>query len=164
MNKNVTDSRRTPIDHTYPSCDRTCANLLIYPAMLSQEEITKVLHMEPTESQNKGEQVTNSSGRTRIAKSTYWEISSEPFVTSMDLRAHLDWLLDQIGAPEGNLPALQENHDVKMCVNCIWWSRAGHGGPTLWPEQMSRLANLNLECTFDVQFYTDDPDDGPSTF
>ena len=45
-----------------------------------------------------------------------------------------------------------------MTVNCIWYSRSGHGGPTLWPEDMADLARLNLECTFDVYFLSDDED------
>ncbi|WP_276207925.1 hypothetical protein [Vibrio neptunius] len=36
-----------------------------------------------------------------------------------------------------------------MTVNCNWWS-SGSAGPTLWPEQMSILAKLNLECAFDI--------------
>jgi hypothetical protein len=43
-----------------------------------------------------------------------------------------------------------------MRVNCVWWSAAGHGGPTLWPEQMAALAALNLECSFDVYFFGDE--------
>jgi hypothetical protein len=43
-----------------------------------------------------------------------------------------------------------------MNVNCVWWSRYGDGGPTLWPEQMLRLAQLNLECSFEFAYYEDD--------
>jgi hypothetical protein len=43
-----------------------------------------------------------------------------------------------------------------MTVQRIWWSATGQGGPTLWPEQMRLLAELNLECSFDVSFFGDE--------
>jgi len=72
------------------------------------------------------------------------------------LRRHLDWLLGQILPRADVLRELQETAGISMNVNCIWWSATGGGGPTLWPEQMRRLADLNLECSFDVSFYDDD--------
>jgi hypothetical protein len=63
-------------------------------------------------------------------------------------RRHLDCLLAQIEPAADALRLRQGEHGVTMTVNCIWWSRAGQGGPSLWPEQMSRMAALNLECTW----------------
>jgi hypothetical protein len=45
-----------------------------------------------------------------------------------------------------------------VSVNCIWWSRFGDGGPTLWPEQVRALADLNLECSFAFADYSDTDD------
>jgi hypothetical protein len=87
-----------------------------------------------------------------------WALSSEPHVKSKDVRAHLDWLLAQLSNSHQGLLDLQQG-EVVMGVNCPWWSLGGHGGPTLWPEQMRRLADLNLECSFDVQFYPEDDSD-----
>jgi len=53
---------------------------------------------------------------------------------------------------------LQNIPGVRMSVNCVWYSRSGHGGPTLWPEQMRVLADLNLECSFDIYFQDKDDD------
>ena len=55
--------------------------------------------------------------------------------------------------------ALQEMEGVRMGVDCIWWSAYGDGGPTLWPEQMHLLADLNLECSFSVSFFGDDEEE-----
>ncbi len=148
-------SRRTPIDHDYGTCDRTCAELLIYYSRLGHEAVTELLGLEPTSSQNQGDEIRNSIGRTRIAKVTMWALSSEPFVSSKDVRAHLDWLLERLSSSHEALRDLQQG-GAKMGVSCPWWSRGGHGGPTLWPEQMQQLADLNLECSFDVQFFPDD--------
>jgi hypothetical protein len=42
-----------------------------------------------------------------------------------------------------------------MSVNCVWWSKEGGGGPTLWPAQMRSLAELNLECSFEFADYSE---------
>jgi hypothetical protein len=68
----------------------------------------------------------------------------------------LDWLLERLQNAERSLKTIQSEADVRMTVNCVWWSASGHGGPTLWPKQMSRLSDLNVECSFDVGFYGDD--------
>jgi len=149
-------SRRTPINHSYGTCDRTCAKLLIYPSELKHEDITASLGLEPTEAHNNGDEIPTIRGTMRVAKVTFWLLSSENYVVSKDVRAHLDWLLERLSNSHDALRDLQQTHEVKMSVDCPWWSRGGHGGPALWPEQMRQLAELNLECSFEVQFYPDD--------
>ena len=39
-----------------------------------------------------------------------------------------------------------------MGIECDWWAISTRG-PTLWPEQMKIMADLNLECTFNISFY-----------
>src|SRR5690606_25699059 len=79
-------------------------------------------------------------------------------VKSLDLRRHLDWLIGMIQPHSKRLAELQQIPDVRMSVTSVWWSRSGHGGPTLWPEQMRALADMNLECDFDIYFAEDDED------
>lgn len=156
-------SRRTEVDQEYASCDRTCAVLLIYPTELRWQDVTTRLNIEPTKSQNTGDEIQNSEGRIRVAKKTMWAISSENHISSKDVRTHLDWLLKRLSSARRAILELQ-NLDVKMGVSCPWWSRSGHGGPTLWPEQMQQLVELNLECSFDVQFYPDGEGEDRGTF
>jgi hypothetical protein len=160
LNRPLFASRRTPIDHNFGTCDRTCAKLLIYPSVLRHSDVTQLLGIEPTKGRNKGDEVPTARGTIRVAKVTSWLMSSEYDVSSKDVRAHLDWLLDRLANAHDALRDLQQHHEVRMSVNCVWWSRGGHGGPTLWPEQMRQLAELNLECSFDVQFYPDDEGEG----
>jgi Domain of unknown function (DUF4279) len=118
-------------------------------------EITKRLQLEPSETSTVGEEKTSKSGRKRTAKNSVWSLSSEEHVQSRDVRRHLDWLLARL-APRGeSIAELQNVPDVRMSVNCAWYSRSGHGGPTLWPEQMRQLAELNLEVSFDIYFLRD---------
>ncbi len=149
-------SRRTSVDDTYPSCSETRAELLIYPDQLHPQKVTERLGVEPTQMNVAGSEVTNSLGRTRVIRINGWFLSSEGLVESLDTRRHIDWLLAKFEPKAAELQKLQAISGVRMSVNCIWVSRSGHGGPTLWPEQMRRLAELNLECSFDVGFYGDD--------
>jgi hypothetical protein len=81
-------------------------------------------------------------------------LTSEGKVASRDLRRHLDWLLDQIDADM----ILQARVKAgKSDVSCFWSSATGHGGPTVDPEQMAKLAEHGLQLWID--FY--DSSDGP---
>jgi hypothetical protein len=129
--------------------------LRIYPDELTHQQVTELLGVQPTEAYNVGDHVPLSGRRVRLTRRTVWLLSSEVTVSSKDTRAHLDWLLDQVAQAQQSLFDLQFHHEVKMSVCCVWWS-AGGGGPTLWPEQMKRLAELNLECSFDIYFFPQD--------
>ena len=144
-------SRRTPIDASYSSCESTYVEFLVYVDKDSAQAVSNILQLEPTKSQTKGDLIVNSRGIERLAKTTYWILSSEGKILSKDIRHHLDWLLNQLLDKQFQLSRLQSNTNMSMTVNCIWWS-TGSGGPTLWPEQMKMLSQLNLECTFDIYF------------
>ncbi len=148
-------SRLTAIDHECGTCDRTCAKLLIYPAQLDHEAITAILAVKPTYAQNKGDEIPTRRGTIRMARTTYWCLSSDLFVASKDVRPHIEWLLDALSNSTQGLQTLQDHHEVVMGVECEWWSY-GLGGPALWPEQLRRLADLNLECGFSLQFHSED--------
>lgn len=149
--------RRTPFNDEYPSCGEARAALLVYTPGFSPDEVTTRLGIQPSQVRKLGEAIQNSSGRTRIAKSSFWELSSEGQVDSLDMRRHIDWLTDLLTPRATELLGLQEVPGVVMALTCVWYSRSGHGGPVLWPEQMRALADLNLECSFDIYFLDDEP-------
>lgn len=149
-------SRRVPINDNYETCERTCAKLRIYGNDLDPSAITKLLGIQPSDSQKKGETRKNSYDRILVFKIGGWFLSSEDHVQSKDVRRHLDWILNQLVPKKEQLLQLQETIGITMDVNCIWWSAFGDGGPTLWPEQMGLLAELNLECGFEIAFYGED--------
>jgi len=81
-------------------------------------------------------------------------------VQSLDLRCHIDWLLARLNPVANAVLELQNIPEITtMLVQCIWWSKYGQGGPTLWPEQMRGLANLGIECGFDISFFGPDDED-----
>lgn len=146
------DSRSTPYDRDYSGCERCDISLLIYTGEHDPKVVSDILGVQPTSYVRSGEKSVNSLGRTFVGKINGWFLSSEKEVDSKDLRPHLDWLLDVLEPRRAGLAELQRLRGVTMRVNCIWWS-TGSGGPVLWPEQMIRLAQVNLECAFDLSFY-----------
>lgn len=149
-------SRRTPYDDNYPTCERTCAKLLIYPSSMDPDLITARLKIVPTQVSKKGEVWRTARGHERTWPLNAWFISSEDKVESKDVRRHLDWRLDQLQPVKGSLLEMQSMPEMKMSIECVWWSAHGQGGPTLWPEQMQRMAELGLECGFDIAFFDED--------
>lgn len=150
------NARRTAYDDSYGTCERTDAKLRIYPGEMLPDHVTGRLGLQPTTTQSIGEVFRNSLGRERTAAISGWFLSSEGKVSSLDLRRHLDWLLQCLMPAKQALLELQECPGVSMDVSCVWWSAHGDGGPVLWPEQMCKLAELNLECGFELAFYDND--------
>ncbi len=93
-----TESRRTPIDPGYPSCERTTVTLRIYSGDLSPDDVAGRLQIgqEGTRTTYRGRRRTNSLGRVREEPLNAWFLSSEDIVDSRDARDHLNWLLERI--------------------------------------------------------------------
>lgn len=149
-------SRRTPISPEYPSCYECYATLLIYPNDIHPDRVSEFLKIQPTHKNIIGTKSVNRIGKIREIKTSGWFLSSKGYVTSKDLREHLDWLLNKIISSKDALEKLQACENVTMGINCVWRSLAGHGGPVLWPEQMKIMSILNLECGFDIYFVDDE--------
>jgi hypothetical protein len=147
-------SRVTPIDDSYPTCEFTRCIFVIYN--LEPDLVTQSLGLAATSSQKKGVPKVMPNGRLHIPTISNWLLSSENQVSSKDIRRHLDWLLDKLEPALKQLSEFQKLPDSKMAIRCVWWSASGNGGPTLWPEQMMRMAKLNLECTFSFADYSED--------
>lgn len=130
----------TDYDDEYPTCKATYATLRLYLGDLTPDAVTERLGLSPTESQT----------QTRSAKhSQAWFLCSKGQVHSRDVRRHIDWILDQVTPVAARFRDLIAR-GAKADVACFWVSASGHGGPMLSPIQMRRLAELELECWFDV--------------
>lgn len=149
MNNILFNSRRTPVDVDYPSCDLTYVEFVVYieGKFIS---VSDILGMNPTNSQKVSDLIINKRGIEREAKSTYWCLSSEEKVVSKDIRHHLNWLLNILVDKKKDIFNIQKFKGVNMNVNGIWFA-ASNGGPTIWPEQMKTLSDLNLE--FSISLY-----------
>lgn len=152
---NLLHSRLTPYDDDYGTSARAVASLHIYSGSIEPNAVSTLLGLSPTKILIRG-RVTETKHGQKVDPQNAWFLSSEGSVVSRDLRRHLDWLLTPLYIRRTELQQLQEMTDVKMRINCVWWSACGHGGPALWPEQMKLMAELNLECDFDIYFFPDE--------
>ncbi|HXM23923.1 MAG TPA: DUF4279 domain-containing protein [Terriglobales bacterium] len=155
--QDISLSHYTPIKDVDDSCERTCAQLLVYSDDLHPSAVTDLLGISPTKYAARGEKSPpNSLGLAPIGRVNGWFLSSEEHVQSKDLRRHLNWLIGQLQPRASALRQLQAKPRVRMYVSCPWWSNDGGGGVSLWPEQMLALAALNLECTIVFADYSDE--------
>ncbi|MCU0914205.1 MAG: DUF4279 domain-containing protein [Planctomycetes bacterium] len=131
----------------YATCEKTYATLCIYPGERDPDEVTERLRVQPTSIQRRGEPfVVSSLRRCRLHA---WFLCSQEYVESRDSRRHIDWILDRVEPARQALAALREG-GARRYLSCYWLSAHGHGGPILSPQQMRRLADLDLECGYDI--------------
>jgi Domain of unknown function (DUF4279) len=144
---------QTLYDPEYATCHYTHAWLRIMSDDFDLEEVTCLVKATPTETQKKGD--LQSAAKQRHYKKTGWWISSEGIISSKDSRDHIDFILSQVTeAGDGFRVLHSRGYLVDLCIR--WDSKFGHGGPTLSPIQMSRLAVLDIEVWFDIYFHGDD--------
>ena len=137
----------TSLDEDYATCERTNASLRITCGDKSPRFVSDFLKLNPTKMVEVGVAGRpNSLGRAPVGKLNLWILDSESHVISRDLRHHLDWLLDQVEPAASGILELQQIGFL-MDIFAIWWSKTGEGGPALWPAQMRRIANLDLELS-----------------
>jgi len=113
----------------------------------------------PSRSQRRGDIISKSS-RARPVPIHGWFLKSEETIDSKDTRRHIDWILDQLATKRDAILSLQRA-GCKMDISCYWLSKDGHGGPTVSPAQMKRLADMNLELWFDIYGPYDDEEAQP---
>jgi hypothetical protein len=128
-------------DDDYPTCERTFATIRVLGVPPS--EVSRILKLEPTSSQS----ASNDPPRRQHG----WFLSSKESVNSRDVRRHLDWCLDRLVSGREALYELRQA-GASVDISCYWLSAGGHGGPILSASQALRLAELNLDCGFDVYF------------
>lgn len=148
---------QTPQGPIYPTCAYTHAWLRIMSEGLDPDDTTDALGVQPTEIQRAGAPRPSRPDRTYTQSG--WLLSTEGVLTSMDARDHLDWILARLVDCDVAFKQLHsEQHLIDLCVR--WDSKSGHGGPTISPVQMQRLAELEIELWFDVYFDDDEEEEG----
>lgn len=141
-------------DDSYPTCAETYATLCIYHEDLDPEEINRLLDIDFTWSCRKGDPVSERESERAKRKRGSWLLRTEGKIESKDSRRHIDWLLDRIEDKSKNIIDLQQK-GYEISIGCYWAASHGEGGPTVSPEQSQRLANLNIELTFEFADYAD---------
>jgi len=139
----------------YPTCKETSAVLRIFSDEIDPREITRLLRVEPSSIQIKGERKYPNKAE-YINKENGWFLDSEDLVESRDLRRHLEWLLNKTNNCHDKLKELSSK-GAEITIFCPWQSASGQGGPTMDPQQMKVLGDLNIELLF--EFWVCDEDD-----
>jgi hypothetical protein len=140
-----------PDTDDYSTCAEAYATLRLYHPEARPEVATSALGVEPTEVQHVGD-TYESSNRIRTKKLNGWFLSSEAAVSSFDISKHIDYILSSLSGKEPVLTRLKAE-GWRADIACMWDSAYGHGGPTLAPEMLRRLANLGVELWFDIYFH-----------
>jgi ubiquitin C-terminal hydrolase len=125
---------------TYDTCNKTYVTLRLYSDRLSPQEITKFLGIEPSATFEKDIEKANHNA---------WFLTSEGSINSKDSRRHIDFLADKLLPIRERLKILA-SQSAKIDISCFWSSESGQGGPTLSPQQLSKLAELEIELWFDI--------------
>ena len=149
---------KTPVDKDYPTCHECSASFCIISPIGDPYDWTTKLAINPDRVHRKGDVFTNAIGKQRSQKLNGWFLESEGFVKSKDLRDHLDYVLDKLIPAREALIDMQELNEITMTISCHWWGDM-HSGPVLWPKQLKKLSQLNVEVEFFFASYDDDKDD-----
>ena len=139
-------------DDDYGTCVETYSTLCIFSDAMSPAVITEGLGIEPTRSFGAGD-LHGKLGQLR-RKTNGWFLSTKGQSESRDTRRHLDMLLAHLEDKASAVRALQ-TQGCEFVITSYWVS-VGHGGPSLWPHQMSRLGELGIETWWDVYFQSSD--------
>jgi hypothetical protein len=137
-------------DDKYPTCVETYSTLRIYSDRVEPDRITSTLGFGPTKSFKMGDE--RASGRRN--KVHGWFYSTEGVLESRDTRRHIDYVLNALNDKTAAVHLLQ-NEGCQFDI-CSYWLSIGQGGPSLWPYQMARLAELKIEVWWDVYFSNED--------
>jgi hypothetical protein len=149
------DGDRTYSDE-YATCEGCSARLLIYSTEVPRAEITSLLGFEPTDGRAKGEPFNKCRPGAALAKWHMWFYRTTRLVPSLDVRRHVDHVLERLDGRADALASLRARPGTDIRFSCTWWSRYGHGGPKLWSRQLRALADLGLGVEFEFVY---DPDD-----
>lgn len=141
----------TPYDQAYPTCSYTHAWLRVMGENLDVDEVTQLLGTTPTKTQNAGDPVPWKAKPGTKLKYSGWTLSTEGTLSSLDVRHHLDWILEKVQGKREAFDILR-SRGFLVDICCRWDSVRGDGGPTLWPKQMSEIAQLGIELWFDLYF------------
>jgi hypothetical protein len=148
---NNTSSRYTPINDSDPFCISVWVSFCIFG--IDPDIVTKKLGIEPSSQQKIAVPRLLPNGKQEIGKINNWILRSRDHVQSRDIRRHLDWVLEKIDPAISELRALQNLPEIKMVMSGSYLSKEEGGGSiAIWPEQMVRMAEANLEFSIDIIF------------
>lgn len=127
---------------------KTNATLRILADDLDPDSVSSEMGMESDRSHKKGD--VAGVRAPVVKKGGYWSIrSSKHLAPSADTNDHIQWLVAAVAPRLGVLDAYKGRGwtvDVWIGIH----TSVGHGGPTLRPDVLARLASLGLDVNLDL--------------
>jgi hypothetical protein len=143
----MSETPHTDYDDSYATCVRTYSTLRIFSDDLAPEEITDLLHIQPTRAFRKGD--IHNHGKLQ-RRTNGWFYCTKNLSDSKDGRRHLDIILVAL---EGKLDAVKVLQARGCKIDIIsYWMSVGQGGPWLMPQQMLKLGALDIAIWWDLNF------------
>jgi hypothetical protein len=136
---------------------RTFASLRFRGDRLEPDRITEILGTSPTLAYKKGEVYRRSRGHELRGRTGLWLVSSDGRVASLDLDAHLRYLLALVPESEddriGELRELMREEHLEADVGCFWYGTFGARPPAIAEDVRAALSGLPAKIETD--FATD---------
>ena len=126
----------------------SCAALRIFSDDLIPEEVTELLHCEPTHSQTKGQSFSNKhSDKKRVAKTGLWRLSAEDCEP-----ANIDVQIDEIfrQLPSDLNVWSQLAADYELDISCGLFLNKRNEVFILAPKSMQILSSRSVRLTLDI--------------
>ena len=126
----------------------TNVTLRMFGDDLDPEVITSEMGLRPDRSHKKGD--VQGARTPVVRKHGYWSItSSKHMAASVDTNEHIEWLVALV-APKLNQLSGYKRRGWTVDVWIGLHTSVGHGGPTLHPNVLARLAGLGLDVNLDL--------------
>lgn len=145
-------------DDDYGTCHAAHATLRIARGEADPATVTARLGLAPTMMKACGQAGAWRDGEWRaltpdgrVSPLNIWNLSTEGVMESRDSLRHIDHLLALLKGKDAAIASLQAE-GWKIDIAVFWDSKWGHGGPTLTPSTMRRLAELGITIWYDVYF------------
>lgn len=131
--------------HDFASCKRCYATLCIYHPIISPDEVSKILLVQPSRQKKVGEKLRGD----ETIQINGWFLCTRGQINSRDIRAHIWNLIENLGEKNNALKRIADlGHEIK--ISCYWESASGNGGPLLDTKTMAALSLLQIELEFDI--------------
>ena len=130
---------------------------------LDPDQISAIMRVSPTKAWRKGERYFAGSRAGHLVGSTgTWFLATDDFVTSPDLKQHLEFLTNLLSRSPGDvgerlflLRKAMMRDNIKADVSCFWHGAAGERPPAISAETIDKLRALPAEIETD--FDSDEP-------
>jgi hypothetical protein len=130
------------------NCMKTHATFRLEGDMLDPEAVTVRLHITPTFAHAKGSLFKSGSGWHKRTAGV-WALETEKDLFSKCLERHIVLLLDKLEPVAVEVAKLKAEYALEADIVCGWFLARDHGGPTLRPETLGRIAQMDLILDWD---------------